>query len=260
MPEGLICLLVMFGASLAGGISGFGFTLLALTAFSFVFNIKVVVAFLSIHTLVHNIIQVVQLRQHISPRRVLPLILGGVLGVPGGVLFLKHVDAYWIEKLLGLVVLLVVVRSVWQGRVQHPQELGAEAAGDVAAGHGVEKSSPLRTVRGVLFGVSAGSLMGAFFSGCPLAIVYSVDEGGTKYAIKATLQSFFLFSSAYGVTLYALTGLLTGPVFWTSVIFIPVTVVGTILGVLIFEKISSLVFYRLVMIFLTIAGLSLLLR
>lgn len=270
MPEVNVCLLVLLGASLIGGISGFGFTLLALTVFSFLIDIKTAVAFLSIHTLGHNIIQVARLRKHIAPRRTLPLILGGILGVPAGVLFLARVDVFWVEKILGLIVLFVVAQAVWQAvhnlrrSKTESHALAADAervqGGRNASRHPEHKSDRLRLVRGSLFGISAGSLMGAYFSGCPLAVIYSVGEGGDKYAVKATLQSFFLFSSAYGVVLYSLTGLLTTPVFLNSVLLLPATAVGTVLGMYIFERISNELFHRVVLVFLALTGLSLLMK
>ena len=260
MPEGIICLFVLLGASLIGGVSGFGFTLLALTVFSFLFDIKAAVAFLSIHTLGHNIIQVARLRRHISPRRTLPLILGGILGVPAGVLFLARVDGFWVEKILGLIVLVVVVQTVWQS-VQDRRCSTAETYDRRADAQQDEHTrESCRIVRGGLFGMAAGSLMGAYFSGCPLAVIYSVGEGGDKYTIKATLQSFFLFSSAYGVVLNSLTGLLTGPVFVNSVLLLPVTTVGTVFGICVFERIPNELFYRIVLLFLTLTGLSLLIK
>lgn len=264
MPEGIICLSVLLSTSLIGGISGFGFTLLALTVLSFFFEIKLVVAFLSIHTFGHNIIQVTRLRKHISPRRTLPLILGGILGVPAGVLFLTHVPAFWVEKMLGLIVLFVAGQSVWQAVHKRRASEKAVSGGGVpqpGAATGRKRNHEyLRLIRGGVFGVAAGGLMGAYFSGCPLAVIYAMGEGGDKYTVKATLQSFFLFSSAYGVALYGLNGVLTGPVFWNSVSHLPVTALGTVFGIYIFERIPGGLFHRLVLFFLVLAGLGLLIK
>lgn len=179
MPSGIFCILILAFSGFVSGVSGFGFSMVALTLLSLLFEIKSAVVFLAAHTLACNIIQIIKLRK--------------------------------------------------------------------------------KTLAGFLAGAAGGALMGGLLSGGPPVIIYSLKSVGNKHQIKAILQSFFLFSSAYAVILYFASDLLTVRLLVSSMLYLPATIIGTGLGIWVFEAISFAAFWKIMLVFMTLLGLSLLL-
>lgn len=249
MSSGLVITVLALGA-IASGISGFGFALLSITLLSFFVHVKAAVVFLVLHTLTQNIIQFIHLRKFFDLKSVIPLLTGGMLGVPPGVLFLKSMDAVLVQKALGVVVILFVLQSVLKGQErQTPQ-------------YSIKKKETRTTNKGIagLTGITGGMLMGAFLSGGPPIVMYAVKAGGSKYQIKATMQSFFLFSNIYSLTLYSLSGLMTLDVLLESAKFLPVSIAGTVLGIRLFKGMSTAMFNKLLYAFLFVLGVVMLFK
>lgn len=162
MPEGLAAAVILFFGALISGAGGFGFALLSLTLLSLVFDPKSAVAFMAVQTLTQNVIQSIGLRRYFHLKELMPLLAGGVIGVPAGVLFLKGVNPVVIQRALGALVLVFVITLLFKGRhvglsAPHPRWANANL--------------PL------LVGFGGGMLMGAFLSGGPPLVMYQLWKG-----------------------------------------------------------------------------------
>jgi len=251
LPEGLTAAAILFCTAAVSGAAGFGFAMLSLTSLSLTFSDPcTAVAFMAVHTLTQNIVQLAGLRRYCRRRELAPLLAAAVLGVPAGALFLKTVNPVLIQRSLGLVVVVFVLTS-----------LARCGTGAAPAGFQVVNRRP-RTgaVWSITAGLAGGVLMGAFLSGGPPLVMYSLWKGGGKFAVKAVLQAFFLFCNAYALVIYALSGLLTVPVLHGSVALLPFTLGGTFLGMYLFRRMPSPVFRGLVLILLTLVGVTLLVK
>lgn len=261
MPSGFFCILVLAFSGFVSGISGFGFSMVALTLLSLLFEIKSAVVFLAAHTLACNIIQIIKLRKHLSLKSLLPLLAGALSGVPAGVYLLKSMDPWWIKKALGLIVISFVIQQILcPGKAENngdatPDQVDERKGPNHHADAGLRKKK--KTLAGFLVGTAGGALMGGLLSGGPPVIIYSLKSVSNKHQIKAVLQSFFLFSSAYAIILYFTSGLLTFPLLFSSMLYLPATIIGTGLGIWVFEAISFAAFRKIVLVFMTLLGLSL---
>lgn len=254
LHQDVLFVLIFLLSSFVSGVSGFGFSMIAVALLTLLLDVKMAVVFLSAHTLTVNILQLTRLRRHISLKEIIPLLAGSIAGVPGGVYLLKNMDPWWIKKMLGLVVIWFVLQQIIYSRKQydhsdHPPESEPMA-----------QANKKETLAGFLVGTVSGVLMGGILSGGPPVMIYSLKKFSEKYQIKTILQSFFLFSGAYAMLLYISSGLLTVPVLLSSIIYLPATITGTVLGIMVFEAISSAVFLRIAMAFMALLGLSLLLK
>ncbi|MFZ5647659.1 MAG: sulfite exporter TauE/SafE family protein [Bacillota bacterium] len=264
MPSGIICVVILLFSAFVSGVSGFGFTMVALTLLSLLYDIKTSVVFLAIHTLTCNIFQLVKLRNHLYIKGMLPLLAGALTGVPAGVYILKNIDPWWIKKSLGVVIITFVIQQFfYSGKTENtdsPTQNGAGGNGEPVPPLNGSGENKKKTLPGFLAGTAGGALMGSLLSGGPPIAIYALKESQNKYYIKATLQSFFLFSSLYSIIIYFATGLMTAPLLLSSLLYLPATIVGTGLGILVFEKISFATFNKIVLAFITMLGLSLLLK
>lgn len=254
MHQDVLFVLIFLLSSFVSGVSGFGFSMIAVVLLTLLMDVKMAVVFLSAHTLTVNTLQLIRLRRHISLKEIIPLLAGALAGVPGGVYLLKNMDPWWIKKMLGLVVIWFVLQQIIYSRKQYAQSDHPPESEPMA------QQNKKETLAGFLVGTVSGVLMGGILSGGPPVMIYSLKKFTSKYQIKTILQSFFLFSGAYAMLLYISSGLLTVPVLLSSIIYLPATIAGTVLGIMVFEAISSAVFHSIAIVFMTLLGLSLLLK
>lgn len=238
--------------------------MVALTLFSLLFDFKTSVVFLAAHTLACNIFQLVKLRKHLSVKRLLPLVAGALSGVPAGAYLLKNIDPWWIKKALGIVIIIFVLQQVfYPGKEQknggiRPDEPGA---GGTSAPAGACRAQNIKkTLAGLMAGSAGGALMGGLLSGGPPIMIYALKQSKDKYYIKSTLQSFFFFSSLYAIIIYFANGLMTAPLLMSSLLYLPATIAGTGLGILVFERLSVSAFNKIILILITILGISMLFK
>jgi len=243
LPEGVLGAAILVLGATAAAAGGFGFALITLTLYSFFFSVKPAVAFLVIHSLAHNVLQVIPLYPRLRKQHLVPLLTGAVLGVPAGVLFLKAADPVFVQRLLGAVVLLFVAQSLRPGHGCQPQ---AQRRG----------ATRLPVAYGV--GACSGALMGAFLSGGPPLVMYAARIPEDKCHKKALLQAFFFLSNCYALILYGAAGLLSKHLLISSLAYLPATVAGTLLGTAIFNRLSSETFNRGLQALLAVLGLALL--
>ncbi|MFZ5650365.1 MAG: sulfite exporter TauE/SafE family protein [Bacillota bacterium] len=263
MPSGVMCVIILAFSAFISGVSGFGFSMVALTLFSLLFDIKTSVVFLAAHTLACNIFQLVKLRKHLSFTRMLPLIAGALSGVPAGAYLLKNIDPWWIKKALGLVIIIFVLQQVIYRKEQKNGGIPPDApgaGGTSAPARTCEAKNTKKTLAGLLAGAAGGALMGGLLSGGPPIMIYALKESSDKYYIKSTLQSFFFFTSLYAIIIYLASGLMTAPLLMSSLLYLPATIAGTGLGILVFEKLSVSAFNKIVLILITILGISMLFK
>lgn len=231
-----IYLLLNFVAFLAGfaqGLSGFGSILLALPLLALFMDIKVVIPLLALHGLAMTSVLLVQLRTHLEwKKKINPLFLGSIPGIPIGVLFLKTVDAKFIQLIVGAI---LVAYSLFSLR----RQIG-----------GVIKDS-----WAYVFGFFAGFLGGAVSASGPPVIIWTSLQPWGKDTIKATLQGFYVVSGALIVLAQIYHGLTTLAVWLLFFISLPALLIGTYAGSFFYGKISDRTYRKIMFILLSFLGL-----
>jgi uncharacterized membrane protein YfcA len=104
------------------------------------------------------------------------------------------------------------------------------------------------------FGLIAGILGGAYNTNGPPVVIYGVMRGWGKERFRATLQGYFLISSALIVFGHGISGLLTRLVLIYFLGSIPVVILAVLLGHWMVQKISGEHFNRVINLFLVAAG------
>ena len=79
-------------ASLVQGCTGFGFALVTVPVLLFFLPHTQVPPIVVMLSLLNNVIVAIESRREITPRLILPLIAGGLIGIPAGVYVLKVID------------------------------------------------------------------------------------------------------------------------------------------------------------------------
>src|ERR1700735_973704 len=97
MPDSWSMLgVVVAGAALAGfvqGLSGFAFSLVAMSVWAWALPPQVAAPLAVFGAMLGQVVSLASLRQGFELRRIAPLVIGGVFGIPLGVFLLHNVNA-----------------------------------------------------------------------------------------------------------------------------------------------------------------------
>ena len=231
---------VVAGAFTSGfvtGLAGFGVGLTALGFWLHVMEPIVAGPLVAICSVAGQIRSITHVRRDISFRRILPLVVGGVIGLPLGVYLLNHVSGQDLKVGLGA---FLIAYSIFGLAVKlGPVFANAGALSDGVVGFG-----------GGIFGGIAG------LSG-PLATIWCGLRGWTKDQQRATYQSYNLIILSLAVAAYASQGLLTREVGVLTLTSIPAFLVGVQLGLMAYKRVDENGFRKLVLVLLLASGISL---
>ncbi|MCC6347721.1 MAG: sulfite exporter TauE/SafE family protein [Nitrospirales bacterium] len=233
----IIIAAVIFLASLLQRVFGFAFMLIALPLLSFLLSMKVVVPLLSFFFALLSGILVVQLHGKFAYKGVVPLIIGGIAGIPAGVLFLLAFNDTLIKAILGIVLIVYSAYSLLLKRV--PFRFPGWA--------------------GYLFGFFAGALGGAFNITGPPAVFYLSAKEGSKIDMIGSLSLFFCVTSILVLTLHAAVGNITHEITMTFLKLIPVMLAGMLAGGHILNRMNEDIYRKGLFLLLLVMGVMLLL-
>lgn len=236
--------LVVAGAAAAGfvqGISGFAFALVA-TAFWAQAGLppQVAAPLVVMCSLAGQAMSIRYVLPYLDLRRAAPLLVGGALGVPLGILLLHRVDPAAFKIVVGLVLVIYCPVMLLAGRL--PRVIGGGRWADGAAG----------LVGGVMGGL--GGLNG------PAPTLWCALRGWDRDVQRATFQTYVLCIQAWTLAGYLLSSSVGGASLRLLAWALPAMVVPNLLGVRLYSRISDLHFRRLVLLLLFATGLVLLLQ
>ena len=233
--------IITFGALAGGfvsGLAGFGTALTTVGIWLHALAPTTAATLTMICSVISQLLTLPAIRHEIEPRRVLPFVLPGLLGVPFGLAALAHVDP--LQFKLGAGVLLVVFSSfmlLWRGRP--------------AIGWGGRVADAIVGFCGGVLGGLAG------LSGAP-PTVWATLRGWTKQQKRSVFQAFNLSVLATALMGHALTGRLDATLLVPLALALPGTLLGTWLGVSTYRRLNDRNFSDLVMGLLLLSGITLL--
>ncbi len=227
--------LIIFLAAFNQGLTGFGFALTSIPLLTLVVGVKEAVPLAALCGLVVNIYLTYRLKAHIDFSEIKLLILGSVMGIPLGVFILSTFDEQLILKILAGVILLFVLLNTTQ----------------------FIKPFNIANKWGVVFGFISGILGGAFNTNGPPILIYFYLKDWDKFKQKASITGFFIVASILIVTSHAVSGFTTGRVLRHALFASPFLFAGIFLGSSLFPKVSSKLYRKIILIFLTTMSLIL---
>ena len=232
-----ICL-ILFISSFMQGFAGLGFALVSVPLLSIFMDVKTAISLSALSGFLINIFLFIQFKEHVRVFELKSLIIGSIVGIPFGVLFLSHANASMIKTTLGIIIIGFAVLSLFQFIKQHG----------------------LHDRWGYLFGLISGLLGGAFNTNGPPVVIYFCMKGWDKNKQKGSISAFFLVSSIIIVTAHIITGISTKSLLFDYLTYIPFVLIGLLLGNYFFGKVSTEFFNKFLLYILLIIGLSMFLR
>ncbi len=216
--------IILFLGSLLQGAIGFAFTLFVLPFLIWAgVNLSEAIAIISVSVLIQVIAATIQLRDNVYWRDVLPATLIRYLTIPIGIgllIAVESLDTSQIKQILGIIILaMLLVQIFW--KVQPAQ--------------GVHPRWTLLAFS------SSGVMLGLAAMGGPPVVMWVMAQQWSSRQSRAFMVALFLM----GIPLQLVLLFLTSPrdissAAMTGLIFTPVVVVGSILGVRLGDQINKM--------------------
>lgn len=224
---------IIFLAAIVRGYSGFGFSLLSITALSLVFPPSQVIPSIFMLEVAASLHMLPSIWRDVHWRSMLPLILGSFIGTPVGVYALANLPQPPMTLALSIFVLTATV-LLWRGFVL--------------------KSMPSAPAT-LAAGTAAGLANGAFGIGGPPVILFYFASPAGHAAGRASLIAYFMVTDVIGLGFLGREGLVT----WHSVVltlaFLPALMLGVWLGARSFRTADPAKFRKIVLAVLALLAI-----
>ena len=233
--------IVALGAVVAGfvqGLSGFAFSLVAMSFWAWSVEPRLAAALAVFGGLSGQIIAAFSVRRGFDLKLLLPFLLGGLAGIPIGIFLLPLLDVQLFKSLLGGLLVLWCPFMLLAGRLPR-----VSAGGRLADG-----------AAGLIGGVCGG--LGGFTGAIPT--LWCTLRGMEKDAQRSVIQNFNLTMLAVTMAAYLATGAVTRDMWPMFAIVLPAMLIPTLCGTRLYIGISQATFSRLVLMLLTASGVALL--
>jgi uncharacterized protein len=228
---------VAIGAAAGGfiqGLSGFAFGLVALGIWAWTIDPVPAGSLVVFGSLLGQLLSLHTVRRRLEAARILPFILGGLFGVPIGVVMLRHIDPQGFKLAVGIILL------IWC-----PTMLLARSLPRISRG-GRWADAGAGWVGGVMGGL--GGLTG------PAPTLWCALRGWDRDTQRAVFQSFNLVMQAVIMAAYIATGTIGVAEAWLFAIVAPAMLVPTLIGARLYRRFSDAGFQRLILLLLTASG------
>lgn len=206
-PLAFACFCI-FAAAIVRGFSGFGFSLLAISALSLVYTPAEIVPSIFMLEVAASIHLLPSIWKDVHWRSLLPLTLGCLIATPVGVYLLANVPARPMQLALSAFV-LIATALLWKGFALKSMP---GAAASTAAG------------------AASGLANGAFGIGGPPVVLFYFSSSAGNIAGRASLIAFFLITDVIGLANQSVHGIVTWDAAVRALTYLPALIVGVWIG------------------------------
>lgn len=232
---------VLAGAIAAGfvqGLSGFGFGLVAMSVWAWTLEPQLAAVLTVFGSVVGQLMAIGAGRRGFDARLLAPFILGGLAGIPIGVLLLPHLDMPTFRALLGLLL------AIWC-----PAMLMARHLPRITRGGRIGDG-----LAGLAGGVLGG--LGGFTGVVP--VLWCTLRHYPKDTHRAIIQNFNLSMLLVILATYVGAGIVTADMLPLLALMVLALLLPTFLGARAYARLSEARFRQLILGLLTLSGLALL--
>lgn len=232
---------IIGGAIVAGfvqGLSGFGFGMTAMAIWAWVLDPQLAAVLSVFGALTGQVIAAVTVRRGFDMKRLLPFIIGGLVGIPIGVTLLPMLDPIIFKVFLGAFLVTWCPVMLLIGQIPHIRRGGRIADG----------------VSGTLGGIMGG--IGGFTGVIPT--LWCTLRGYDRDTQRSIIQNFNLSMLAVTMATYLASGIVTRDMWPMFAIVAPAMLIPSLLGSKLYIGISDVAFKRVVLGLLTASGVALL--
>jgi uncharacterized protein len=232
LPLAFACFCI-FGAAIVRGFSGFGFSLLAITALSLVYTPAEIIPSIFLLEVAASIHLLPSIWKDVHWRSLLPLTVGCLFATPFGVWALANIPARPMQLALSVFV-LAATTLLWRGYAL--------------------KTMPSK-IASTTAGAASGLANGAFGIGGPPVVLFYFSSPAGNIAGRASLIAFFLITDVIGLVNQSVYGLLPLDTGVRALIYLPALLAGVWIGARSFKNTNPETFRKVVLLLLAVLAL-----
>ncbi|MDH7552908.1 MAG: sulfite exporter TauE/SafE family protein [Spirochaetota bacterium] len=235
LEQYIISFLIVFISAFVQAITSFGSALVSMSLLPFLFPMNFVTPLVALNGSCITALNFFRLHQHFDPKKIKPLIIGAIPGIPTGIYLLVNLPESIIKTTLALVIIGYAVYSLIN----------------------TKSGFTINYRAGYALGFVAGCLGGAFNTDGPPIVIYITSQHWSKDEMNISLSSYFLFSGLTLVTMHTIGGVLTKHVALFFIMLLPAIFSGVYAGSLVYKTINHEVFKKIVLILLILVAIVL---
>lgn len=225
-------IVTIFLAAMVQGMTGFGFSLVAIPILAIVMPLRMLVPILVVCSLALNILIFSQINGKLHLKRIAVMLIVGAFSTPLGVQLLTIMDEKILKAIVGL---LVIFSALFMMK-------------------GVKIHLTNKHVVYALTGFLSGVLNGSVSLSGPPVVLMLVNEGEEKNDFKKNISAYFLSLNILTIPSFFMMGLMDANVLKMSTVAIAILLIGASIGIKIGEKIEEGHFKRIVLMMIMAMG------
>ncbi len=234
--------LIFFVSAFVTSFAGFGFALISVPLLALLLPVKLAVALQFPYSMGLFFYQAWRYRDHFQWEYARPFFGGALAGLTLGAFVLHYLPEVQLKRLLAVIVALVVLVNL------------------SGAGRQISARFSKSPWLGRTCGVVSGSFLGAYNVGAPPMVIYIRSISEEPLVIKSFIATVFSIQFAILTVVYGVTGMFTWKGLGTSAAFLPVVLLGALIGFWLFRHASNRSYRLAVDVVLLLAAVILWIR
>lgn len=228
----LVLCAVLF-ASFIRGLAGFGFALILAPVLLMILSPVAVVVINILLGMLSNILLLVHFFTKIDIKRVLPMALSSLPGIPLGVWIISVVAPSVLKVFIGVVIICFAVLVAF----------------------GFRKALAGERLSSCIAGFFSGILTTSTSLGGPPVVLFMHSQEWPKEIIHPTLAGYFMFLGISSLGAFSLAGYVNAETIITAASLAPALLAGTGLGIIVFNRVNARYFRTLSLVIVICAGI-----
>ncbi|MFW3146179.1 MAG: sulfite exporter TauE/SafE family protein [Thermoplasmatota archaeon] len=225
--------IIVAAAGFIQGLVGFGSGLIMIPTLVLIIEPSVLVPVSLLQGLIMNWALTLESRKSLQLKRVVPILLGGIIGIPFGTALLLLLAPEHLKIMIGTVVVLFGILLLLGLTMRMKREKTA--------------SFPI--------GIASGILNGSISLSGPPVILFFSNQGVLKDNFRSNLVAYFFFLNVITTAVFLFTGLITWKVIMLTAILLPAALIGVFIGSRASKLVPQKVFRRIALLIVIGAGM-----
>lgn len=230
----LLALIAVFIAGSVQGLTGFGFGIVAVPILTLFISPKLAAPVTLLNSILLNTLIVQRTHTDIDLKRIWPLILAGLTGVPIGTWILVHADVDTLRIYIGVATTLIALFFL----------------------AGFSREVQREKLAFLPIGLLSGLMSGSINMAGPPVILFLTNQRVARHIFRATIVAYFLILGVFAIPWLALGGLLTRDALLTAAIVSPALVAGGLIGNRLVPSVDDTLVRRLTLAIVLLAGIT----
>lgn len=216
----ILALCAVLFASFIRGLTGFGFALILAPLLLLIMSPTAVVVINILLGMFSNIVVLVYFFRRIDVKRILPMALSALPGIPVGVWIISIIAPSVLKIFIGAVIIFFAILLAF----------------------GFRKTFAGERLSSGIAGFFSGVFITSTSLGGPPVVLFMHSQRWPKEVIHPSLAGYFTFVSGFSLGALALAGHVNTGMFLTAASLAPVMLAGTGLGIVLFNRVNARLF------------------